>query len=332
MTPTVVTSMQAAAIDRFGGIEELKLQTLPVPEVGPDEVLIRVGSVGVGAWDPWEREGRFRELFREMHGSEPTFPYVIGFDGAGTVAAVGKAVTRFQEGDRVYADRHLNPKGGFYAEYAVVNADYVYPIPSGLTVEQAGAMPVDAITALLGLDDTLGLAEGESVLIFGAGGGLGHLALQLAKRMGARVFAVASGEDGVALAERLGADVTVNGREHDVAAAAREFAPDGIDAALLTAGGEAAERTLKTLREGGRVAYPRGVQPEPEARPGLVINQYVGDDPAPEVIEKLNRLIASGPFEVHVARAFPLHQAGAAHRALDEHYLGKLILKIDQSA
>lgn len=181
--------MQAAAIDRFGGTDELKLQTLPVPEVGPDEVLIRVESVGVGVWDPWEREGRFQALFRELHGSEPTFPYVIGFDGAGTVAAVGEAVTGYEDGDRVYADRHLNPKGGFYAQYAVVNVDYVHPIPRGLTVEQAGAMPVDAITALLGLDDTLGLTEGESVLIFGAGGGLGHLAVQLAKRMGARVFA-----------------------------------------------------------------------------------------------------------------------------------------------
>lgn len=146
--------------------------------------------------------------------------------------------------------------------------------------------------------------------------------------MGARVFAVASGEDGVTLAERLGADVTVNGRKHDVAAAARDFAPDGIDTALLTAGGEAAERALETLRSaGGRVAYPRGVHPEPEARPGLVINQYVGDDPAPEVIEKLNRLIASGPFEVHVACTFPLEQAAEAHRALEEHYLGKLALR-----
>ncbi len=327
MTQTIPDTMQAAAIDRFGGIDEIKLQTLPVPEVGPDEVLIRVESIGVGVWDSWEREGLFHELFRERYGVEPTFPYVIGFDGAGTIATVGDAVTRFEEGDRVYADRHMNPKGGFYAEYAVVNADYVYPIPGELTVEQAGAMPVDAITALLGLDDTLGLAEGESVLIFGAGGGLGHLAVQLAKRMGARVFAVASGEDGVALAERLGADATVNGREHDVVAAAREFAPDGIDAALLTAGGEAAERALETLRDGGRVAYPRGVQPEPEARPGVVVNKYVGDDPGPEVIEKLNRLIASGPFEVHVARTFPLEQAAEAHRALNEHYLGKLALR-----
>lgn len=298
-----------------------------MPEVGTDEVLIRVESTGVGVWDVSDREGRFRELFRELHGVEPTFPYVIGFDGAGTVAAVGAAVTRCQQGDRVYADRHLNPKGGFYAEYAVVNADYVFAVPGDLTIEQAGAMPVDAITALLGLVDTLRLTAGESVLIFGAGGGLGHLAVQLAKLLGVRVFAVASGEDGVALAKRLGADAAVDGRKSDVAAAAREFAPDGMDAALLTAGGEAAERALETLRNGGRVAYPRGVQPEPEAHAGLVVDQYVGDEPAPEATEKLNRLIASGPFEVHVARTFPLEQAVEAHRALDEHYLGKLALR-----
>lgn len=327
MTRTTPDTMQAAAIDRFGGLDELKIQTLPVPDVGPDEVLIRVESIGVGVWDPWEREGLFRELFRQKHGVEPTFPYVIGFDGAGTVAAVGEAVTRFAEGDRVYADRHMNPKGGFYAEYAVVHADHVSPIPGELTVEQAGAMPVDAITALLGLDDTLGLAQAESVLIFGANGGLGHLAVQLAKRMGARVFAVASGEDGVALATRLGADATMNGRQHDVVAAVREFAPDGLDAALLTAGGDTAERALEALRDGGRAAYPRGVRPEPRARPGVTVTSYVGDDAGPQAFEKLNGLIASGPFEVHVARTFPLEQAAQAHRALDEHYLGKLALR-----
>ena len=129
-------------------------------------------------------------------------------------------------------------------------------------------MPVDAITALRGLDDTLGLKPGESLMIFGASGGIGHLAVQLAKRMGARVLAVASGDDGVALARRLGADAVVDGHKDDVAAAAREFAPDGLDAALLTAGGEAAEKALTALREGGRVAYPNGVEPEPQARSG----------------------------------------------------------------
>lgn len=328
MPKTIPGTMQAAAIDRFGGVDEFKLQTIPVPEIGPDEVLIRVESVGVGVWDQWEREGAFQDLFRERHGFEPTFPYVIGFDGAGTIAAVGESVTRFREGERVYADRHINPKGGFYAEYAAVKADFVSHIPGNLTVEQAGAMPVDAITALLGLNDTLQLTEGGSLLVFGAGGGLGHLAVQLAKRMGGRVFAVASGEDGVTLASRLGADGAVDGRKDDVVAATRAFAPDGLDAALLTAGGEAAKRALEAVRDGGRVAYPRGVQPEPEARAGVTVEEYVGDEANRKVFEELNRLIASGPFDVHVARTFSLEQAAEAHRALGAHYLGKLALRL----
>lgn len=327
MTHSTPKTMQAVTLDQFGGPEVLSWQTLAVPEIGSNEVLIRLEAIGVGVWDTWEREGAFRQLFCERYGIEPTFPYVIGFEGAGTVAAIGDNVTRFQVGERIYADHHINPKGGFYAEYVAVDVDHVVPIPEGLSVEEAGAMPVNAITALLGLDNVLGLSEGESVLIFGAGGGLGHLAVQLAKRMGARVFAVASGEDGVALARRLGADIVVDGRKEDVRAAASTFAPDGIDTALLTAGGEVAKRMLETLREDGRVAYPRGVQLPPGTYSGIKIEQYVGDDASPDDFNKLNHLISSGPFEVHIARTFPLQQAAKAHRALDEHYLGKLVLK-----
>jgi NADPH2:quinone reductase len=262
MGPKTPSTMRAVAVDRFGGLDVLKLQTLPAPEVGPDDVLIRVESAGVGVWDPFEREGGFAEHY----GIEPTFPYVLGSDGAGMVAAVGERVSRFKVGDRAYALSVFNPKGGFYAEYAAVKADDAARIPDKLPTEQAGAMPVDAMTALRGLDDALGLKRDESLMIFGAGGGIGHLAVQLAKRMGARVFAVASGDDGVALATRLGADLVADGRKDDVAAAARQFAATGLDAALMTAGGEAAEKALTAVRDGGRVAYPTGVEPEPKAR------------------------------------------------------------------
>ena len=248
---------------------------------------------------------------------------MLGTDGAGTVVQVGEQVNGFKEGDRVYAAVLANPKGGFYAEFAAVKADNVSHVPGKLTTEQAGVMLSDALTALQGLDDMLGLKPGETLLIFGAGGGIGHLAVQLAKRMGARVLALASGEDGVALARRLGADVVVNGRKDDVAAAARAFAPAGLDAALVTAGGETTDRALAALRAGGRVAYPHGVAPEPKVRPGVRISNYdVSIDRG--AIAKLNRLIEAGPFEVHVAHTFPLDQAAAAHRALAEHYLGKL--------
>lgn len=315
-------TMKAVALDRFGGIETLSLRTLPVPEAGPDELLIRVESAGVGVWDPFEREGGFSQLL----GTKPTFPYVLGSDGAGTVAAVGSQVKQFKVGDRVYACSLASPKGGFYAEYAVAKADNAAIIPARLSTAEAGALMVDAITALRGLDESLGLKEGESLLILGASGGVGHLALQLAKRLGARVLAAASGGDGVALAGRLGADAVVDGRKDDIAAAAREFAAGGLDAALLTAGGEPADRALATLRAGGRAAYPNGVEPEPQPRPGISVRSYDGT-PDPQVIAKLNRLIESGPFEVHIARSFPLEQAADAHRALETHYLGKLTLR-----
>jgi NADPH2:quinone reductase len=141
------------------------------------------------------------------------------------------------------------------------------------------------------------------------------------------VFAIASGDDGVALAMRMGADAAIDGREVDIAYATRAFAPNGVDAALLTAGGEAAERALETLRDGGRVAFPRGVKPRPKGRPGQVVTEYVGDHASPDDFGKLNWLIESGPFEVHLARTFPLEQAAEAHRALDAHHLGKLALR-----
>src|SRR5438105_300479 len=271
--PASGTTMRAAALDQFGGVEKIQMKTLPIPEPGPDEILLRVEAAGVGVWDPYEREGEFAKMF----GTKPRFPYVLGSDGAGTVAAVGEQVRHFKEGDRAYALALTNPKGGFYAEYAVVKADNVSPIPKKLTVEQAGVMPSDALTALRGLDEILQLKPGESLMVFGAAGGIGHLAVQLAKRMGARVFAVASGDDGAALAKRLGADAVVNGRKEDVEAAARAFAPHGLDAALITAGGEATDRALRAMNKNGRVAHPNGVEPAPKARPGVKVQAYDGE-------------------------------------------------------
>ncbi|HEX5883826.1 MAG TPA: NADP-dependent oxidoreductase, partial [Pyrinomonadaceae bacterium] len=257
-------TMRAVALDRFGGPETLKVQTVPIPEVAADEILIHVEAAGVGAWDPFEREGGFVEVL----GRKATFPYVLGTDGAGTVAAVGGKVKEFKEGDRVYAAELANTKGGFYAQYAVVKAGNAAIIPSGLTMEQAAVLATDGLTALTGLDDVLGLEPDESVMILGASGGIGHLAVQLAKRLGARVFAVASGPDGVRFVKQLGADAAADGRSENVLQAAREFAPDGIDAALVTAGGDSTDRALSVIRRGGRISYPHGVMPEPKPPAG----------------------------------------------------------------
>lgn len=317
------STMRAIALDRFGGPETLKVQTVPVPEVGADEILIHVEAAGVGAWDPFEREGGFVEVL----GLEPKFPYVLGTDGAGTVAAVGESVNEFKEGDRVYAAELGNPKGGFYAEYAVVKADNASLIPSALKMEQAAVLASDGFTALKGLEEVLELQRGESVMIFGASGGIGHLAVQLAKRLGARVFAVASGEDGVNFVKTLGADAAVDGHSDNVLNVAREFAPDGIDAALVTAGGEATDRALSAIRPDGRVAYPNGVMPEPKPPTRVSVEAYDGEG-GREAIDRLNELIEDGPFEVHVHRVFPLEDAAGAQAALEEHHLGKIALRI----
>jgi NADPH:quinone reductase-like Zn-dependent oxidoreductase len=321
MQNEICPTMRAVAIDRFGGPEVLKLRDLPVPELGPGEVLIRVQTAGVGEWDPFERESGYAEML----GIEPTFPYVLGSEGAGVVVAVGERAGRFDKGDRVYAAGFLNPKGGFYAEYAAVDADLVSRVPDRLSTEQAGTMSGVAITALRGLDDTLGVRPGESVAIVGGSGGVGHVAVQLAKRMGARELGVASG-DGVELVEGLGADAAVDGRADDVSAAARRFAPGGLNAALLAAGGAVAEGVLSEVRVGGHAAYPNGVRPVPGGGSGVRVSDYNGD-PDREIIGRLDRLIEQGPFKVHVARTFPLEEAAEAHRALGDHYLGKLPLR-----
>ena len=317
-------TMRAVAIDEFGGIEKMKPRQLPVPEVATDEILVRVDTAGVGVWDPFEREGGFAKEF----GMQATFPHVLGSDGAGTVEEVGDEVHNLKRGDRVYGINLMNPKGGFYAEYTVIKANNAALIPKALSTRNAGVLAVDGVTALNGLDKTLQLKAGESILILGASGGIGHLAVQLAQRMKARVLAVASGQDGVEFVTRLGADKVIDGHREDIVKAAREFAPQGLDAALLTAGGKAAEQAIAALREGGRAAYPNGVEDVSPARDSVKVTSYNGE-PDPQTFAKLNKLIEGGPFEVHIARTFKLEEAAEAHRAVMEPgAFGKIVLTI----
>ena len=314
--------MQAAAIDRFGGPEVIRVQSLPVPTLRADDVLIRLDTVGVGVWDPEVRTG---EVALDDGGR---FPKIIGNDGAGTVVAIGDASKRFQVGDRVYA---YTMRGGFYAEYVAVGEDEVALIPPGVGGDEAGALGADGITALRGLDDELRLRAGETVMIYGASGGIGHLAVQLAKRIGARVLAVASGADGVALSRHLGADRAVDGHRDDVRAAARTFAPGGVDAALVLVGGDGANAALKELGLRARVAYPNGVEPPPIVPEGVTVLAYDGT-PAPDAFDRLNRLIGPEPFHVELGRVFALDEAAEAHRALGRHHLGKLALKVHRTS
>jgi NADPH:quinone reductase len=317
------TTMRAVVIDGFGGPEQLHERQLPVPSPGPGQVLIRLEAAGVGSWDPFEREGGYAEML----GISPSFPYVLGSEGAGTVAAVGDGVTSRDVGERVFAASFLNPAGGFYAEYVCVDAGLVARIPAGVSTSQAAVMGGVGMTALRGLQDALEVRSGETLLVHGASGAMGHLAVQLGKRLGASVVAVGSGEDGAALTTRAGADLSIDGRTERVADAAGQFSADGVDAALLTAGGPEADAAVAAVRPGGRAAYPTGVQPEPTSAQGVEPQAFNGE-PDAELLQRFMNLIGDRPLDVHIAREFGFDQIPDAHRALGDHHLGKLAIVI----
>ena len=168
--------MRAVTIDRRG---VASIRDVPVPSVGRREVRIGVDFSGVGRWDS------------EMRPEDKDAFVVPGTDGAGVVTAVGSRIRRLRPGDRVYSYSYQNRKGGFHAEQVVVDAKKVARVPRGFDLESAGAVATTGLTALQGVDDALHLRKGESVIIHGASGGVGTLALQFAKWRGARVLATA---------------------------------------------------------------------------------------------------------------------------------------------
>ena len=308
------SGMRAATIDGRGAVS---IREVPEPRVGRREVRIAVDFSGVGSWDPAMRP-------------EGTEKYVVpGTDGTGVVSEVGSRIRRLRKGDRVYSYSYQNRKGGFHAQEVVVDAKKVARVPRGLDRKMAGALGTNGLTALQGVDDALRVRKGENVIVHGASGGVGTLALQFAKWRGARVLATASGRDGVALARRLGADAAVDGKREDLRAAARRFAPDGVDAVLAFAGGKSLAVCLDALKKrGGRLAYPNGVEPVPRKRRGVKTTAYDGITGVAE-FERLNRAVTAAKIEVPIAKTYPISRAGAAYKFVTKgHVLGKVALRI----
>ncbi|TDK25151.1 NADP-dependent oxidoreductase [Luteimonas aestuarii] len=312
--------MHAIALLRHGGVEQLRSHVLPIPRPGPGQLLLRVHAAGVGRWDILEREG----VFALQRNRRTRFPHVGGSEGAGVVVATGIRAAGFEEGDRVYGlVAHRSPMAGFHAEFALVDTDYARLVPRRMSMDQAAVLPVDGGIALRGLRDILELQGGEALALFGASGGMGHLALQLAKRMGARVLAIASGEDGVRMASRLGADAAIDGRRDDIAVAMRQFAPGGLDAALLTAGGDGAAQVVRAMPRNARMAWPHGVVPPPETVDLPQARAYAAGY-GPALMEDLHALVVQGPLMPHVSRRFPLERIAEAQHALGAHHLGRI--------
>ena len=206
MSSSIPQAMQAAAIDRFGGPEVIRVQSLPVPTPGAGEVLIGLDTAGIGVWDPYVRDGRVRAERRRLASRR-----CIGNDGAGTVVAIGR---RGSSGSRsATASTPSRWTAASTPSTSPSTRTTVALVPPGVGRDEAGALGADGITALRGpRRSSCACARARRVMVFGASGGIGHLAVQLAKRMGAQVLAVASGPDGVELVRRLGADAAVDGR------------------------------------------------------------------------------------------------------------------------
>jgi len=313
-------TMRAVAMDRYGPPSVLSLRSLPVPVPSATEVLIAVHTAGVGGWDASMRKGPSE--------SEERFPKILGTDGSGTIVAIGSRVKRLNIGDRVFGYIYDNPKGGFYAQYVAIPAVNVAPLPEGYDLRESGAAAVTSLTALQGVDDALELKRGESILIHGASGAVGHLALQFAKARGARVLATASGRDGVAFVRPLGADLVIDGKRDDIEAVARAFAPDGIDAVLAFVGGPSLTRCLSTLRRGGRAAHPNGISPVPRERRGLTITAYDAE-PGIRELQRLDRAWRACGLQIPIAKTYELANARRAHERLAKgHILGKVVLAV----
>jgi NADPH2:quinone reductase len=314
----IPAEMDAAGIDAFGPASALTLHTVPVPRPGPREVLIAVQAAGVGSWDAKIRDGSWAE-------GDIRFPLILGTDGAGAIVELGERVRRWNVGDRVWAYAYDSPKGGFYAEYVAVDIDNIGKLPSSLTMLEGGAAAVTGITALQGIDDHLAVRKGETVLIFGASGAVGTLAVQFAARYRrARVIAIAS--KAKTLLEKLGAEAVIDGRRPNAIARVKEAAPGGIDAILALAASPVLNASIDLVVRGGRVAYPNGVEPEPRERKRIRVKGYDADV-SPTAFTKLGRAADAAKLVVPIAATYPLGRASKAHERVERgHVVGRIVL------
>lgn len=294
--------MYAITQDTFGGPEVLYRTEIERPQPGPGEVLIKVHAAGVNPVDSAVRAGFF-PLF-------PTPPFALGWDVAGVVEQVGADVTRFAPGAEVLGLALFPKAAGAYAEYMVAPADQLVAKPAELSMAQAGALPLAGLTAWQAVAQLAALRPGQRILIHAAAGGVGHLAVQLAKARGAHVIATARAENH-AFVTGLGADQVI-----DYTATDFSTATDPVDVVLDLVGGDYASRSLRLLRPGGllvtTVGHNPGVTAEEVEQQGMRF-ETVFVLPSAQDLAELTALAAAGALRVHVDRALPLADAAQAH-------------------
>jgi NADPH:quinone reductase-like Zn-dependent oxidoreductase len=310
--------MRAIRQDALGPPEVLQIAELERPQPGPTEVLVRVGAAGVNPVDWKTRAGGGRL-------GEP--PFTVGWDVAGVVEELGYGVTRFDVGDRVFGMPHFPREAAAYAEYVTAPSRQFARIPGGLSETEAAAMPLGSLTAWQTLHDTAAIKPGQRVLIQAAAGGVGHLAVQIAKAAGAYVIGTARAEGHDFLRE-LGVDDPIDYTSEDVGAAVRD-----VDVVLDLVGGETGRGSLPALRDGGLIInVPSGGDLEALRRAAgervrvaafLVEPDRVG-------MEAIAALVAEGKLRVRVADTLALEHAARAHARGEAGEIGggKLVLDV----
>ncbi|MBD9667318.1 MULTISPECIES: NADP-dependent oxidoreductase [Variovorax] len=263
--------MKAFVLDRYAKKGALRSADVPMPELRDDEVLVEVHAAGLNVLDAKIRDGEFKLILPYR------LPLVLGHDVAGVVAKVGPRVQQFKPGDEVYA-RADDFRIGTFAEFVAVKEASLAPKPQGLTMEEAASIPLVALTAWQALVEKAGLKKGQKVFIQAGSGGVGTLAIQLAKHLGATV-ATTTGPTNVALVKRLGADVAIDYRTQDFEDVLRDY-----DVVLNSQDGKTLEKSLRVLRRGGKLITISG-PPDPE------FGKQIG---APGFVKLVMRLLSAG--------------------------------------
>ncbi|MCC6265342.1 MAG: NADPH:quinone reductase [Bryobacterales bacterium] len=326
--------MQAAYIEEFGPPGVIRFGELPLPRVGPSDVLVRVAAVAVDGIDTYIRSGAY-----PIHAA---MPFIIGRDLVGTVVETGSDVARFRKGDAVWANNQgYGGRQGSFSEYCAVGEDLLYPLPDGVDPVAAAAVLHSGLTAVLGLQFKARLRAGEAVFLNGGSGNVGSAALGIAKTLGARVAVTAGSPEKAAWCRELGADLVIDYRTQDVRGALREFAPEGVDVYFDTTRQFDGSLAVESIARRGRIVVIAGL----DARTMLPLGRFyqrnatmygftVTDATAEELASyaaEINRWLANGVLSARIAAHLPLSQSAEAHRMYEAGGLfGKIVLTPDE--
>ena len=316
---TSVKTMKAIRIHSFGDASVLQYEDAPIPQLLPDEVLIKVHAAGVNPVDWKIRKGGYR-------GGSITFtlPFILGWDVAGKIDQVGSLVSRFKVGDKVFA-KPDGTRNGAYAQFIAVRAHEVALAPKNIPLEQAAGVPLAGQTAWVGLFEKGNLQKDQSVLIHAGAGGVGSFAIQFAKAAGAHVISTCS-KGNIDLVKSLGADEVIDYHAEDFSKKV-----SNVDVVLDTIGGETQAKSFAVIKKGGILVSTLGEPDAKEAAKYGIRGAGFMVMPCGARLQEIAALADKGLLKVMVEKEFPLQEVKEAHKLSEAgHVRGKVILRVSQ--